>query len=87
MSGQINSTIDIPHLAKLSSLACTADEGAKFASQMQETVEYVTNLQELDVDGVPRTASVTGLTSITREDVLDPTRHLPKGDYHVKRIM
>lgn len=59
---------DIIHLAKLANLKLTDAEIEKYLKQLEETVEYVENLNELDTDKVEPTNSVMDLKNVTYED-------------------
>lgn len=65
--------IDIKHLVKLANLNLKTDEEEKFAKQLEETLSYIENLNEIDTDNIPPTNNVTGLENITREDVTTPS--------------
>lgn len=60
--------IDISHIARLANLSLTQDEKEKFGSQLDETIVYINQLQEVDTQNCRQTAQVTGLENVTRED-------------------
>lgn len=70
--------INVPHVAKLANLKLTEEEIKKFDKQLEETLSYVENLQEIDTKNVKPTAHVTGLENVTREDISKPS--LPQKD-------
>ncbi len=90
---------EILHLAKLSNLTLTNDEIEKYRKQLEETVEYVENLNELDTRKVEPTSQTTNLTDVFFKDGVENKRGLSqneamknaknkKNDYFVvKRIM
>lgn len=59
---------DILKLARLSKLELTEDQIVKYQKEIEEIVNYVEQLQSVDVDGLEPTNQVTGLTNVTRED-------------------
>lgn len=62
----------VQHVAKLARLGLTDAEVAKFQTQLSGILDYVEQLNEVNTDGVPPTAQVTGLLNVTREDkILD----------------
>jgi aspartyl-tRNA(Asn)/glutamyl-tRNA(Gln) amidotransferase subunit C len=61
--------LDVSHIAKLANLPLTDEEKNKFEKQLDETLKYIENLQEIDTKNVQPTAHVTGLENVTREDV------------------
>ena len=61
---------DVLKLARLSKLRLTDDEVDRFAVELGSIVEYVEQLQEIDVEGLLPTNQVTGLTNVTRPDAV-----------------
>jgi len=61
---------DVENIAKLAKLDLNQAEKEKFANQLSGVLEYVELLKEVDTDGVEPTAQVTGMTDITRDDVV-----------------
>jgi aspartyl-tRNA(Asn)/glutamyl-tRNA(Gln) amidotransferase subunit C len=90
---------DILHLARLSKLQLTDEEIEKYWKQLEETVEYVDNLNELDTSKVEPTSQTTNLTNVTYEDGIENKQGLTQeeamsnaknkkdGYFVVKRIM
>jgi len=60
---------DVHHLAELARIELTSEEEATFARQLGSVLEYVDQLAELNVDEVPETAQVTGLTDVFQDSV------------------
>ncbi len=99
MNKRILSKEDILYLAKLSKLDLTDEEIEKYWKQLEETVEYVNNLNELDTDTIEPTLQTTNLTDIFFEDGSENKRKLSQdeatactrnkkdGYFVVKRIM
>jgi aspartyl-tRNA(Asn)/glutamyl-tRNA(Gln) amidotransferase subunit C len=59
---------DVQKLAHLSRLQLSKDEIAKFKTELSAIVDYVQQLQEIDVTGLQPTSQVTGLTDVVRAD-------------------
>ncbi len=60
--------IDVKKVAKLANLTLTPDEESKFEKQLSDILQYVEQLNEVDVNGVIPTSQVTGLENVTRDD-------------------
>lgn len=65
--------IDINHFAKLANLPLSEEEKKKFEKQLEETLDYVAQLEEIDTKQVEPTSHVTGLENVTHEDVAAPS--------------
>lgn len=61
---------DVRHIAKLARLRLTDEEVAKLATQLTSILQYVDMLKEVNTDGVPPTAQVTGIVNAFREDTV-----------------
>jgi aspartyl-tRNA(Asn)/glutamyl-tRNA(Gln) amidotransferase subunit C len=61
---------DVLHVAKLAKLNLTDSEIAKFTPQLGEVVNYISELSEVDTEGIEPTSQTTGLENQTREDVV-----------------
>lgn len=59
---------DILKLARLARLELTEEEIEEFSAELTEILQYVEQLQSVDVDGLEPTNQVTGLTNVTRPD-------------------
>ncbi len=89
--------INVKHVAKLADLSLTEEETKKFESQLEETLKYVEQLEEVDTDNVEPTSNVTGLENVVDEDTPRPsltqkealanTKHEYKGFFKVKGIL
>ena len=66
----------VKHVAKLANLPLESAEERKFQTQFGQTLDYVKKINELDTTGVSPTSQVTGLTNISRPDVVDTSRAL-----------
>jgi aspartyl-tRNA(Asn)/glutamyl-tRNA(Gln) amidotransferase subunit C len=59
---------DILKLAHLARLDLTEQEIAEFTDELSEILQYVEQLQSVDIAGLQPTNQVTGLTNVTRKD-------------------
>lgn len=59
---------EIIHLAKLANLTLNEDEIKKYQDQLSKTLEYISNLNELNTDNIPSTNQVTSLTDVYFQD-------------------
>lgn len=65
--------IDVSHIAKLANLPLSSNEKTKFEKQLDETVEYVEELNKVDTKDTEPTSQVTGLENVTRDDTTKPS--------------
>lgn len=89
----------VQKIAQLARLELTDEEMEKYAGQLTDILNYVDMLQELDTSSVRETSQVTGLSNVSREDVLGrplctadellECSPLPKDDHQirVKRVI
>jgi len=61
---------DVLHLAQLSSLQLTDEEVLALQADLTNILDYVTQLSELDTQGVEPTYQVTDLENVWRDDVV-----------------
>ena len=61
---------DVLKLARLARLDLSDDEVTEFAAELSEILQYVEQLQSVNVDGLKPTNQVTGLTNVTRADTV-----------------
>lgn len=61
---------EVEHVARLARLSLSPAELERMRGQLSNILDYIAMLQEVDVEGVPPTAQVTGLTSVMRPDVV-----------------
>ena len=59
---------DVLKLAQLARLDLSDAEVEEFRTELSEILQYVEQLQDIDVKGLKPTNQVTGLTNVTRED-------------------
>lgn len=89
--------VNASHIAKLANLPLTEDEEKKLAEQLQETLEYIENLNEIDTKSTEPTSQVTGLENVSRDDetlpslnqeeALQNTKSTHNGFFKVKGIL
>lgn len=61
---------DVLKLAQLARLSLTDDEVEEFRRELSAILEYVRQLQTVDVSGLEPTTQVSGLTNVMRDDTL-----------------
>jgi aspartyl-tRNA(Asn)/glutamyl-tRNA(Gln) amidotransferase subunit C len=64
------------HVAKLARLSFSDEEVDRLAPELSKIVEYVEQMDRLDIEGVEPTSHVVELQNVLREDV--PRASLPK---------
>jgi aspartyl-tRNA(Asn)/glutamyl-tRNA(Gln) amidotransferase subunit C len=85
---------DVLKLAQLARLSLTDDEVEEFRSELSAILEYVRQLQDVDVTGLKPTTQVSGLTNVMREDTLidyginraDLLRNVPKTEEELIKV-
>lgn len=90
---------DILHLAQLAKLNLSDKEIEKYQRQLEETVEYVKNLNELDTTDVSPTFQTTNLFNVgfddgeknsrllSHQEAIKNAKDKKNGNFIVKRIM
>jgi aspartyl-tRNA(Asn)/glutamyl-tRNA(Gln) amidotransferase subunit C len=66
----------VRHVAKLARLSFSDEEVDRLAPELSKIVEYVEQMDRLDLEGVEPTSHVVELQNVLREDVPRPS--LPK---------
>ncbi len=85
-------------MARLARLDLTDDEVEQYRTELSDILQYVEQLQSVDVKGVEPTHQVTGLTNVTRadktkdygykpEDLLKNVPAVKHGQIKVKRTL
>jgi len=69
---------DVLKLAKLAGLSLSDDEVDRYTDELSEILNYVEQLQSVNVDGLTPTHQVTGLTNVMRADVIKDYGYEPK---------
>ncbi len=64
---------DIHYTAKLARLELSPEEEETFGRQIAQVIDYVEQLQQLDVSGIEPTAHPVDLSNVTRSDITGPS--------------
>ena len=64
---------DVRKVAQLARLDLPEDKIATYTGQLESILEYVSQLEGIDTEGVPETTSAVEVTNVTREDGVTPT--------------
>lgn len=67
----------VSHIANLARLRLTDDEQAHYGAQISAILDYVDQLQLVDTTDIEPTTQVTGLTNVTREDIVGDSALAP----------
>lgn len=78
---------DVKHVADLSNLKLTDSEIEKFTPQLAKIVEFVSQLSEIDTNGITPTSQTTGLKNVLREDVVKPSEIVVDQEFKVPAIL
>lgn len=65
--------LDVKRIAKLSNLTIPEDRLEKLEKQLEQTLEHIAHLENIDTSKVTGTNTVTNLSNITREDIVEPS--------------
>ncbi len=68
----------VAHVARLSRLNLSDEERERFRAQLGSILDYVRQLEALDLTDVPATAHVLPVTNVLRDDVPGPS--LPRDE-------
>ncbi len=68
--------IDVPYLARLARLEITPEEAEVFSGQLGRILDYVEQMNQLDVTGIEPTAHAITVFDVIREDMVGES--LPK---------
>ena len=60
--------IDIDYVADLARLDLSAEEKARFRKELEDVLEYMGQLEELDLDGIRPTAHAAPMSNVMRAD-------------------
>lgn len=63
---------DVKHVAELARLEFEEQELEKFTQQLGKILDYIEKLNKLDTSGVEPTSHVQELSTLLREDKVDP---------------
>ena len=67
------SSDDVRKVAHLARLDLPDDKIATYTGQLESILEYVSQLQQVDTEGVPETTRAVEVTNVTRVDGVQPT--------------
>ena len=66
------SAMDVGYVANLARIDLTPEEIERFQAQLDQVLDYVRQLEELDVEGVEPTAHAFPVENVFRDDVPRP---------------
>ncbi len=78
--------IDAVHIAKLANLHLNDKEIKKLESQLESTLKYIDQLNEVETKNVEPTSQVTGLENVTREDIASTSLTQEQATSNAKNI-
>ena len=64
---------DVRKVAKLARLDLPEEKIATYTGQLESILDYVSQMAEIDTEGVPETTRAVEVTNVTREDGVTPT--------------
>ena len=67
------SSDDVRKVAKLARLDLPEEKIATYTGQLESILDYVSQLAEIETEGVPETTRAVEVTNVTREDGVTPT--------------
>lgn len=63
---------EVEHVARLARLRFSEEEGERLQAELSRIIDYINQLRELDLAGVPPTAHAVNLTNVFRPDAVEP---------------
>jgi aspartyl-tRNA(Asn)/glutamyl-tRNA(Gln) amidotransferase subunit C len=69
---------DVLKLARLARLDLTDEEVERFSGELSGILQYIEQLQGVDVSGLEPTTQVSGLTNVMRKDEVHDYGYAPK---------
>jgi aspartyl-tRNA(Asn)/glutamyl-tRNA(Gln) amidotransferase subunit C len=69
---------EVLKLAQLARLALSDNEVEEFRKELSDILQYVEQLQQVDITGLKPTNQVTGLTNVMREDTVRQYSYAPR---------
>lgn len=87
---------EVLHVSKLARLELSEAEIEKFTVQLGDILDYISKLNELDIEGVPPTAHVLEIMNVFREDKVDAPKvecldkiapEFDKGHFRVPKVI
>ncbi|KSV73646.1 glutamyl-tRNA amidotransferase subunit C [Sinorhizobium sp. Sb3] len=68
-------SIDIATIRRIARLALSEDEAEKMCGELNEILNFIEQLLEVDVEGIPPMTSVVPTTMKMRQDVVTESNH------------
>ncbi len=65
---------EVRHIAKLARIQVTDEKLEQYASELSNILDFFKDLEEVNTNDVIETSQVTGLESVTRPDVIVPSK-------------
>ena len=62
---------EVEHVAELARLDLTEEEKRKFSKQLSSVLDYISELDKVNTEGVEPTSQITGLSDVTRADQVE----------------
>ncbi len=62
-------TDEVKKIAVLARISLSPEEVEKFRSELSTVLDYVEDLQQVNIEGVEEVSQVTGLVNVQREDI------------------
>ncbi len=63
---------EVEHVARLARLRFSEEESERLQAELSRIIDYINQLRELDLAGVPPTAHAVNLTNVFRPDAVEP---------------
>lgn len=63
---------EVEHVAHLARLRFSEEESERLQAELSRIIDYINQLRELDLAGVPPTAHAVNLTNVFRPDAVEP---------------
>lgn len=73
--------MDVKHVAKLANLPLSQPQLKRLEKDLKNVLKLVNHILDLDTSNIDPTSQVTGLTNVTRPDVIDTKRIIPQKDF------
>ncbi len=62
--------VDVRYVAELARIALSDEEADRFQAELEDILAYITQLRELDVEGIEPTAHANPRVNVMREDLV-----------------
>jgi aspartyl-tRNA(Asn)/glutamyl-tRNA(Gln) amidotransferase subunit C len=66
-------TTEVERIARLARIGLSSEETARMSQELGQILEFVEQLNKVDVTGIEPTDQVTGLVDVWREDIVRPS--------------